>query len=62
MTETQEKRLKKAIKDLLMRLIRKVESEKPIEHKHKLANEFTEVIMYEIVILDILKNRKDKGV
>jgi hypothetical protein len=62
MTETQEKRLKKAIKDLLMRLIRKVDSEKPIEHKHKLANEFTEAIMYEIVILDILKNRKDKGV
>lgn len=59
MTKTQEKRLKKAIKDLLIRLIRKVETETPVEHRHKLASDFAESIMYEIVILEILKERNE---
>jgi hypothetical protein len=60
MTKTKKKQLKKAIKDLLMRLIRRVDIEnnitkKPIVHKHKLASDFAKSIMYEILTLEIIK-------
>jgi hypothetical protein len=66
MTENQEKQLKAAIKKILLRMIKKMDWEWGLisngSHQRKVVKEFTEAIMYEIVVLEILKERKEKGV